>query len=426
MLGYGLAMFGMIGFLCFWMWRIGTVPDAEIPTPRLPTPNAHDTYVAAGNALQDSTKIGFAIATRHYPADPNDRAYTLAEKQAFLDENKAVLAQIRTGLTQTYYAPPVRSPSTLMPYYAKFRGMARLLRLEQQTRAARGDWNGNVQSGLDAVQMGAQIPRGSLLLGDLVGIAMQAIGRSELWADIEHLNARECRDAIARMQTIRALRRPTSEMLQEEEWFGIATLREAFQQPDWQKGFLSSQNVGSEDNAFQDWLERTRLMFYGKRGITLNYIRYMDQTREAAKERVGTHPQWPELPNDPVSQMLIPMFGDAAFKDATNEVENDMLLLTLCLCAYRLEHGAYPPTLAALAPDYLPQLPEDPFAAQGGYTYRPNGATYALYSIGPDGKDDGGTPIDDKSKITAQFPNSRQRYLVLITSKGDIVAGVNR
>ena len=425
-MGCGLAVFGLIGFLGLWMWRISVVPDTDIPTPRLPTPNAHDTYVAAGNTLLDSTKIGYALSSDHTSGQPNDHAYTVADKQALLDENRAVLASLRQGLTQAYYAPPVRSPSTLMPYYARFRGMARLLRLEQQVRAARGDWNGSVQSGLDATQMGAQLPHGSVYIGDLVGIAIQSIGRSELWPAIEHLNAAECHAAIARVQTIRALRVPTSDMLQEEEWFGQATMREAFRQPDWQKGFLSSQNGGTSGGGSEEWLERARLLFYGKRGIVRNYTRYMDQTREVVKKRYGTHPKFPEVPNDPVCQVLVPVFDQAAFNDAKTEAQNDMLLLALCLRAYSLERGAYPSALAALAPAYLPQLPEDPFAAQGSYLYKPAGSSYVLYSIGPDGKDDGGLPIDDKSRISAQSPNSRQRYNVQINSVGDIVAGVNR
>jgi len=59
------------------------------------------------------------------------------------------------------------------------------------------------------------------------------------------------------------------------------------------------------------------------------------------------------------------------------------------LAAYRCDHGAYPPNLAALRPKYIPALPSDPFSGRDfRYVRGPKG--YKLYSIGPNGKDDGG------------------------------------
>jgi hypothetical protein len=64
----------------------------------------------------------------------------------------------------------------------------------------------------------------------------------------------------------------------------------------------------------------------------------------------------------------------------------------LALESFRLQTGAYPGTLDALVPSHLPALPPDPHSGRP-FVYRPTPGVepgYVLYSIGPDGVDDGG------------------------------------
>ncbi len=66
-----------------------------------------------------------------------------------------------------------------------------------------------------------------------------------------------------------------------------------------------------------------------------------------------------------------------------------MALLALALSAYRTEHGEYPKTLAELAPTYIDAILKDPFT-DGEFYYKQEGDGYLLYSVGRNGKDDGG------------------------------------
>jgi hypothetical protein len=68
-----------------------------------------------------------------------------------------------------------------------------------------------------------------------------------------------------------------------------------------------------------------------------------------------------------------------------------LLAAELALRAYEADRGRVPTRLDELVPNYLAKLPGDPFAGQA-LIYRPQGATWLLYSIGPDGVDDGGKP----------------------------------
>jgi len=71
-------------------------------------------------------------------------------------------------------------------------------------------------------------------------------------------------------------------------------------------------------------------------------------------------------------------------------------------------------------PAYLKAIPADPFTAKGILKYKVTGKSYLLYSVGPDGKDDGGMPSAD-GKVGATGRSITLRS----DSTGDIVAAVN-
>ena len=65
-------------------------------------------------------------------------------------------------------------------------------------------------------------------------------------------------------------------------------------------------------------------------------------------------------------------------------------LVAVAIERYRRDHGAsLPPALAELVTEYLPALPMDPFTG-AALRYRQTADAYVIYSIGPDGTDDGG------------------------------------
>lgn len=63
----------------------------------------------------------------------------------------------------------------------------------------------------------------------------------------------------------------------------------------------------------------------------------------------------------------------------------------LALRRWRVEQGHPPTRLEDLVPKYLGKVPEDPFSGRP-LIYRPQGTNWLLYSIGPDGVDNGGRP----------------------------------
>jgi hypothetical protein len=72
--------------------------------------------------------------------------------------------------------------------------------------------------------------------------------------------------------------------------------------------------------------------------------------------------------------------------------EARLVQVELAIRAYEGERGREPDSLEALVPLYLPDLPLDPFSGRPP-VYRRGRSGHVLYGIGPDRRDDGGTPI---------------------------------
>ena len=413
---FGLMVVGIIGL---WWTAAMKTPVVNIPNPIMPRPNAFDFYVKAGNAIIDDKQIGDALGMK--PTAPS----TLAQKEALVQQNSGVINALHQGFAYRYLNPPARSFDTLFPYYAKFRSTARLLSLRGKVRAERGDWGGAADSYLDAMRIGEDIPHGSVLIGALVGIACRAIGRRPLWSTVEHLNAAQSRAVVTRLASVIDRHFSYADTLQEEKRFGQAGLLELFNNPKKLKAFFTAPNDSKDPgDAASPSLSPVSFLAYSKSRIMYNYTTYMDAGSQQARQPYGLHLPPPPSPTDPYNEAIMPVFMESRLKDVACETQDGLLLVTLALHTYRLEHGRCPASLAELAPAYLKKLPDDPFAVQGTFRYKIMGKSYILYSVGPDGTDDGGTPIDDPKQAGSSNPNAR--YFVNHNSVGDVVAGKNQ
>ncbi len=69
-------------------------------------------------------------------------------------------------------------------------------------------------------------------------------------------------------------------------------------------------------------------------------------------------------------------------------------VLAVALAGYRASSGSYPASLEALVPTWIAAIPEDPVSG-APFVYRRDGESYALYSVGMNGLDDGGNDESD-------------------------------
>ena len=114
-----------------------------------------------------------------------------------------------------------------------------------------------------------------------------------------------------------------------------------------------------------------------------------------------------------VSAMLKPQEDSLRLLDRRNVAKLRILATNLALRAYRLDHpdAPLPPNVDAVVPAYLAEVPADPFG-KGPLRMKVGGGAAVVYSVGPDGIDDGGPAM----AIPLRGPFTK-------TTRGDITLG---
>jgi hypothetical protein len=107
-----------------------------------------------------------------------------------------------------------------------------------------------------------------------------------------------------------------------------------------------------------------------------------------------------------MAAMLAGSLDRAVLQHYRGLAERRVAAVALALTLYRSDHnGDLPAKLQDLVPAYLPAVPTDPLAAGGKpIAYAVDGGRPRVYSVGPNGVDDGGLPEDPD----APRPRNRQ------------------
>jgi len=93
-----------------------------------------------------------------------------------------------------------------------------------------------------------------------------------------------------------------------------------------------------------------------------------------------------------LSSMMIPNHGKALLTMVRNETLRRLTITAIALKRFQLRHGKLPAGLEELVPEFISAVPIDLMNQQPlCYRLNPDG-TFVLYSVGEDGKDDGGDP----------------------------------
>jgi hypothetical protein len=380
---------------------------------------AFDAYVQAAKTIVSADPPVDPVDDPKLETDAKVRAkkYSLAKKEAWLRKNAKGFALFQKALTLPVKRPVV-THNVSFEHYGRLRQLARSKTIERNAREMRGDWFGSVQSRIDTVQMGNDIAVGGPIIASLVGVAIQAIGRDTPWSATDKLNARQARAAIARLEKIYARRINAVESLQAEKAYGLAEIRRTMRTPNWR----------TADGWYEDYstTDRVQLLTVTPEAVQRNYLAIMDA--QIANARLPyTAPKAPiPAATDPINATLRPVFTNVGFNFARNDSGTAVWMCALALRAFRLENGQYPATLNELAPRYLKEIPPDPFGGGEKLRYKRTANSYLLYSIGPDGKDDGGTPVRHRHSVKLAAGQKRNLPFVSTDSKGDYVAGKNR
>jgi len=398
----------------FWYW-INITPQVKIPTPVMPSPNGYDYFVRAGAAFVSDDKGVDEVTDIEFV---KGKKYPLAAKEAWLKKNAKAFQLLREGLKYPVLHPAVRSFSALFPEYAKFRGLSRALEIESHARGERGDWNGAVQSALVDYHFGNQVASGGPLIAGLVSVAIRAMSLRELGNLVPHTDTTTAKMAAFSMEKIYDQRYPSYKNWQEEKWLKIAATLELMKNPSqllhnssWRMGIIRAFDISIFDYP--------QVLIISKRKLLYNMAKSMDAKIENA-QRPYLKQQPLTTSGYPLADAMLPDDKRARWNWARSDTQSVEIMTMYALRAYKMEKGHYPANLKELVPEYLKKVPIDPFDGIAPLHYQLQGNKYLLWSIGPDGVDNHGTPIINFNK------KGRARHLLLFPdSKGDVVAGIN-
>jgi len=258
------------------------------------------------------------------------------ELRLYVERNREALRLVRVGLGHACQVPVEYSQAYISNHIhdlAGFKALAYSLKAEGALAERENRLSNAVNSYLDAMRLGHQVARGGLLIDQLVALACQAIGLPLLVDLRTNLSAQDWRVVIRKLETIEADQEPIAAMLARE---------------------------------------RT----WGRRYLHLRYTLY-------------------HLAHLFTSDSVKQAFEKYGLKHQNFTARRRLLLAEAAVRCFWLENHRYPESLRELVPGLLRAVPADPYS-ETNLIYRPQAGSFLLYSVGPDGKDDGGTPIPQR------------------------------
>ncbi len=127
-----------------------------------------------------------------------------------------------------------------------------------------------------------------------------------------------------------------------------------------------------------------------------------------------------------MSAQSLASLSRATVKADRAETERSIVLCAIALKRHLLRHGSPPSDLIALVPEFLPSVPVDFMDGKSvKYRLNPDGR-FTLYSIGEDGKDEGGdaTLLDDKNGTRSLW--ARKDYVWPLPASSEEVEGYRK
>jgi hypothetical protein len=314
--------------------------------------------------------------------------------------------------------PTAEDPAFEVPYLAPVRAMARWLSISAQVKAGMGDYAGSLRGLERCLGMGDLVTRGGVLVNRFVGGACSAIAHDAARRILtcRSIPASVLRDMGQMVLAFGDADEPYAETLRAQVAVDLGMVRMVYRE-----GSLAGISHGNPPSAKERFLFRlARLGGSSPRNTQRNVealhqhlITPLDRPYSATTEAeyvtlkadlLATFPggttELALRTRDPMgcilADFIIRLHGGGRRRLVEITAHGRGMALFCAIKAYEKEHGRIPDRLEELVPDYLPRVPKDPFDGKP-FRYRKSNIprlpaeAWAVYSIGPDFTDDGGT-----------------------------------
>jgi len=380
--------------------KLDSVPDSQ---------NASLDYQAAADSIDAGTpqwkKIEESLNREYQPPLTDAEQATV---HAIVLQNAPALARVVAARGKTAGAWDAAGTAVSLvplPNLSSTRRLCSLLRFSAMDAHARGDDQQAVECLSDMLKEADAAEHRPTLVGHLVAVgctalASETIGRmaSQFRIGTNGLTHEQVAHLLSQLRDDRGMREGAKLSWRSERLFGLSFLRGAA------TGLWPSFGPATGTQPNQPGLER---FGYFVKPIVLGdarlYARYLQDVMTAA-----TAPDWPaaqqRMPTHLMAEadahpyihlflrIILPALDKAAKVDYHAAAERRLATVALAVRLYAADHqDALPASLDDLVPAYLPAIPIDPMS---GSPLRYKSDPPRVYSVGDDGVDDGGVPVD--------------------------------
>ncbi|HYG74047.1 MAG TPA: hypothetical protein VEK08_03495 [Planctomycetota bacterium] len=358
--------------------------------------NAALVYEKAFDAMKRVDAKTPNLGKRHgqWFKDYNKPDYVIdSELREYLQLQKGSLALLRRGAAMPgcYFDRDYSNPSLDMqlPELAQMRAGARLLAVSARARAADGDVKGAVEDVAAIWSMSRHMMGEPLLISGLVSVAMANIGDLTLEGVLRTRTPSAQDLAPLVNDTISFYPRALRRCLMTEQAFGLSAF--AMLSGD-QDAKLVYQSIGlrGELDSVVGPLWRVFLLSDDLH----SYRKYMNELRNAAMQNYKAYkPRIDQgarrIEGGILTHLIAPALDRVQVSFLRAEALQRLSEMGVAVAAYRANNGKFPASLEALTPEYLAEIPNDPFDEQP-LRYAPAADGVVLYSVGDDLVDDKG------------------------------------
>ncbi len=398
------AVLAVVLFVRWW-----TAP-IDIPRPQRPpdpADNAYEVYrsLAAYTAQMFRTDPWLSFAERSLFPSRREVRTDLPDLHRYLLQKMApVREEYRRYLHKPCAVIVEYSPDWQFPETVEFRRWANVEALDIALAAQEGDFDRAIDNYRTILLLSEQIRRQGLIINYLVGLNMQEAVNRQMAGLLHLLPARACDRLVEVVREWGRRRVSLTEVLESERSAYLTNLHNLYEGKYSMRRLLSG------------WSPAVR---WNPRWLNLRQAAREGDAYYRQLEKEWRKPVVQQNPVPPPDHRIFPLLGSVAEfipnASALNTARARLLACAAAVRAYRLKHGDYPSTLQEAG---VADLNQDPFTG-GQFVYKPTEAGFLLYSVGANGKDDGGWRASENTRRTdGDITLMPYRGRPLIESKG--------
>jgi hypothetical protein len=303
----------------------------------------------------------------------------------------------------------------LLPELQSLRQAGRLLAIAARREAADGDAAAAIRDIVRIQRMGRHAASEPILISALVGIALDRIALATLAdvlpqlrkADLPVLDMPEVADLVGSTPSL-------AKHFYGEEAFGLSVFADL---ADGRMDVRSLEPVLASGPAEPAASPLAKLLFAPLSSLFRSFFVTDDIAAYRAimkryQALVASPPAWHDLKKRSeeiekdltaanrglITSLMTPALTSVLRSRVQSIAQHEAAAALVAATRQRLASGSLPATLADLVPDRLAAVPRDPFAVDSPLLVRRTDADWTVYSVGPDGDDDGGPVPADAEK----------------------------